>query len=346
MKAVAFVERGKMELRDLPDADPKAGEVALAVAYCGVCGSDVHEYETTTMSPRTAGIFQPVMGHEFTAKVLAAGEGVTVFAPGDAVVVHPGDPCGACEFCARGESNLCRSGQMGTGYGRAGAYAEQCTVRASSLVKLPDDSWLERSALTEPFAVALHALNRAGLEAGESVFVTGAGPIGLLTVVGAKLAGAAQIIVSEPAAPRRELALRMGADTALEPKEAVKRILESTSAGADIAVECAGVSPAMDDCRAAVRRGGRIVLAGFNEGQYPLDLGMTLFQEHTILGSFGYANEFEEAANLITTNAVDLTPLVSRVVPLEELPSVFAALVADRGYAGKVLVAPNGKDPD
>jgi (R,R)-butanediol dehydrogenase/meso-butanediol dehydrogenase/diacetyl reductase len=81
MKAVAFVERGKMELREVAEADPKPGEVRLAVTYCGVCGSDVHEYETGTMSPRSAGIFQPIMGHEFTAKVVAAGEGVTGFAP-------------------------------------------------------------------------------------------------------------------------------------------------------------------------------------------------------------------------------------------------------------------------
>jgi len=197
VKAVAFAGPGAMEVQDLPEPAPAPGEVIVKVAYCGVCGSDLHEYASQAPSMRAAGVFQPVMGHEFTGVVSAAGADVDSLAPGDPVVVHPGGPCGECYFCRAGTSNLCAE-QAGTGYRRQGAYAERVAVRANQALILPGPSWLERAALTEPLGVALRALNRGGLQAGETVFIAGGGPIGLLSVLGARHKGAGKVIVSEP----------------------------------------------------------------------------------------------------------------------------------------------------
>jgi (R,R)-butanediol dehydrogenase/meso-butanediol dehydrogenase/diacetyl reductase len=343
VKAVAFAGPGKMELRDIAEPEAASGEVIVEVAYCGVCGSDLHEFASRAPSMRAAGVFQPVMGHEFTGVVSALGEGVTGLSLGDPVVLHPGGPCGNCYFCTSGAQNLCAE-QIGTGYRKQGAYAERVAVRADQALRLPDTSWLDRAALTEPLGVALHSLNRGALQPGETVFVAGGGPIGLLTVLAAKHKRAARIIVSEPAESRRDLALKIGTDEAIDPaKVASVQVRELTRGlGCDLAVECVGIGATMDDCLASTRRGGRIVVAGAFEQPYSVNLLNLLLQEHSIAGTFGYAGEFQEARDLIVSGVVDVSPLISRVVSLHDLPSVFEEFTADRGRDQKVLVRPNG----
>jgi len=330
-----------MELRDIPDPKSAAGEVVIQVAYCGVCGSDLHEFASQMPSMRAAGIFQPVMGHEFTGIVSALGEGVNGLSVGDPVVVHPGGPCGQCYYCKSGATNLCAE-QAGTGYRKQGAYAERVAVRAKQAIRLPDKSSLERAALTEPLGVAIHSLNRGVLSAGETVFIAGGGPIGLLTVLAAKHREAGRIIVSEPAAARRGLALRLGADQAVDPANVASvQVREITDGlGCDLAIECVGIAPTMDDCLASTRRGGRIVVAGAFEQPYSVNLLNLLLQEHSIAGTFGYASEFEEARDLIVSGTIDVSPLISRVVSLHDLPSAFEELTADRNRDQKVLVRP------
>jgi len=282
------------------------------------------------------------MGHEFTAVVSAVGPDVTSLSPGDFVIVHPGGPCGDCNYCRAGMANLCAE-QVGTGYRKQGAYGERVVVDARQAPPLPDSSWLERAALSEPLGVSLHALNRGGLQAGETVFIAGGGPIGLLAVLAARHKNAGKIIVSEPAASRRDVALRLGAHHAVDPAQVASvQVRELTGGlGCDLAVECVGIAPTMDDCLASTRRGGRIVVAGAFEQPYAVNLLNLLLQEHSIAGTFSYASEFEEARSLIVSGAVDVSPLISRVVSLKELPSVFEQITADRGRDQKVLVRPN-----
>jgi 2-desacetyl-2-hydroxyethyl bacteriochlorophyllide A dehydrogenase len=332
-----------MELRDIPEPDPASGEVLVEVAYCGVCGSDLHEYASQAPSMRAAGVFQPVMGHEFTGVISALGAGVNTLSPGDPVVVHPGGPCRDCYYCRSGAANLCAE-QVGTGYRKQGAYAQQVVVSAAQALPLPGVTFLEPAALTEPLGVAIHALNRGRLGEGETVFIAGGGPIGLLTLLAARLKNAGKIIVSEPAVSRREIALRLGADDAVDPAQlASVQVREITGGlGCDLAVECVGIAATMDDCLASTRRGGRIVVAGAFEQPYSVNLLNMLLQEHSIAGTFGYASEFEEARDLIVGGKVDVSPLISRVVSLEELPSVFEQMTSDRNRDQKVLVRPDG----
>ena len=342
MKAVAFVAPGSMELRDFPEPEPAAGEVVIEIAYSGVCGSDIQEYTSHQPSMRAAGVFQPVMGHEFTGVVSALGEGVDSLAVGDPVVVHPGGSCGNCYFCNSGASNLCAE-QIGIGYRKPGGYAERIAVRADQALKLPNASWLEKAALTEPLGVALRGLNRGGLQPGETVFIAGGGPIGLLSLLCARIKKAGRIIVSEPAESRRELALRLGADHAIDPAQVASvQVRELTDGlGADLSVEAVGVTPTMNDCLAATRRGGRIVLAGVFDEPFSVNLMYLLIQEQSIIGTFGYADEFKEARDLIVSGAVDVSPLISASVSLEDLPRTFAGLATDRGNYLKVLVRPS-----
>ncbi|HSP54655.1 MAG TPA: alcohol dehydrogenase catalytic domain-containing protein [Dehalococcoidia bacterium] len=342
MKAVAFVAPGKMEVREFPEPEPSEDEVVVSVAYSGICGSDIHEFTSHQPSMRAAGVFQPIMGHEFTGVISALGPGVSSLSTGDPVVVHPGGSCGNCFYCNSGVSNLCAD-QIGTGYRKPGAYAERVAVRADQALKLPDASWLERAALTEPLGVALRSLNRGALQPGETVFIAGAGPIGLLTLLCGRIKKAGRIIISEPAESRRALALKLGANDVVDPANVASvQVRELTGGlGADLSVEAVGITPTMNDCLAATRRGGRIVLAGVFDEPFSVNLLYLLIQEQSIIGTFGYADEFREARDLIVSNAVNVGPLISAHVGLDELPDTFAGLATDRSKYQKVLLRPN-----
>lgn len=341
MRVVELTGPRRMELREAPDPRPGPGEVVVQVAYCGICGSDLHEFSSERPTLRAAGMIQAVMGHEFTGQIVAVGEGVLAPSLGDFVVVDPGGSCGSCPYCRAGRSNLCVASDS-VGYGRAGAYADLVLILAHQAIALPEASWLERGAFSEPLGVTLRALHRGGLAAGEDVFIAGAGPIGLLTLLAARHKGARAVLVSEADASRREIAERLGADAVIDPVAgAPDRVRELTDGlGSHLAVECAGVATAMDDCLAATRRGGRIVVAGTFERPYQVNLLQLLVQEKSIIGTVGYPDEFREAVELIVSGAIDVSPLISDVVSLDELPSVFERLSASRDGRQKVLVSP------
>ena len=342
MKTVAFTGPGAMALRDAPEPEPAAGEAIVEVKFCGICGSDLHEYSSTAPSLRAAGMFQPVMGHEFTGVVSEVASDVDSLSPGDPVVVHPGGACGDCYYCQNDRSNVCAS-QFGIGYTSPGAYAERVAIRADMAIRLPDASTLEQAALTEPFAVALRALNRGDLMPDESILITGGGPIGLLSTIAAVRRGAGTIIVSEPAANRRELALSLGAHHAIDPAGSTPAQVQQLTdgLGCDLAIEAVGIAPTMNDCVNSIRRGGRIVVAGTFFEPYPVNLLNLIAQEQSIIGTFGYVDEFQEAMQLITSGDVDVTPLISRAVALDDLPAVFEEITNDRSRDHKVLVRPN-----
>jgi len=339
MKAVAFVAPARMELRDVPEPEAREGFVVVDVAYCGICGSDIHEYTAPGPSLRAAGLFQPIMGHEFSGVVARVGPGVDTLKPGDPVVVHPGGACGACFYCKSGRSNVC-SAQVGLGYVSPGAYAERVAVRADQALKLPDTAFLERAALTEPLGVGLRAVNRGAVQPGESVLITGGGPIGLFCVIAASRRRAGTIIVSEPAAPRRELALRLGAHHAIDPAHSTPAQAQQLTAGlgCDLAIEAVGIPRTMDDCLNSIRRAGRVVVAGSFFEPYSINLLNLIMQEQEILGTFGYVDEFAEARDLIVSGEVDVSPLISAHVSLGQLPDTFAEIAADRSKYQKVLV--------
>lgn len=348
MKVVAYKGAKRLEVEEQPEPTPSEGEVVVQVAYCGICGSDLHEYLVPegVPAPRLAAMWTPIMGHELTGVISAVGKGVSDRREGDPVVVHPGDPCGECYFCRQELFNLCIKPHHGVGYTRPGGYAQYLAASARQTVPLPNKSALKYAALSEPFGVAMHGVNRGGLQRGETVLIAGSGPIGLLTLLSARHKGAGTIIVSELAEGRRVLAKQLGADVVVDPKneslsEAVKA--RTDGLGADIAIECVGTPQPMADCVENVRKGGRIVVAGAFDRPYNLDLLQLMIKEQTIIGTFGSAMELYECAELISSGKVDVSPIVSAVIGLDDVPKAFADLAADRGSNGKILVQPNGE---
>ncbi len=344
MKAVSLRGVGDMELIDVAEPEPGPGELKLRVRYCGICGSDLHEFESaviTLMSNRQS----PIMGHEFSGEVVAVGAGVDGFAVGDLATVNPQEPCGECLYCKSDRHNLCLSERLlGLGYHRPGAFAEYVCARASRAVKVAPDVPADQLALTEPLAVAVHALSQGKLQRHETVFIAGAGPIGALCVAAARHLGAGRVIVSEPASNRRALAQRLGADEVIDPSAspAAPRVLELTGGiGVDLAVECVGIAAAAGDCLVAAKRGGRIVIAGLFEQPTPILLLRTMVFEHHLVGAFAYREEFSQAADLIASGQIDVSPVISRTVSLAEVPATFAELAADRDRYHKVLVSPD-----
>jgi len=333
-----------MGLIDAPEPEPLPGDLKLRVRYCGVCGTDLHEYEHGA-GARLSGDLSPIMGHECTGEVVALGPGVGGFEVGESVVVNPGgQPCGRCEFCRAGQEERCTR-TMGVGYHRSGAYAEYMCTRANRAIKLGAEAPLDEAAMSEPFAVARHGISQGDLQPSESVLITGAGPIGALSIIAARQAQADRIIASEPAPRRRELARTLGAEV-LDPAEGpvADRVGELTGgAGVDVAVECAGLAPAMDDCLGSVRRGGRVVVVSVFGEPYPINLLSLMVTERQVIGSYGTggSDRLAEAAALIASRKVDLGPLISVRISLAEVPATFAVMAADRSLHNKVLICPD-----
>lgn len=342
MKAAALTGPRSMSIIDLPDADPGPGEVKLRVAFCGICGSDMHEYEAEKPM-RTLGVMQPVMGHEFSGHVVAIGEGVTSIELGQLATGNPGAGCGACHYCTLGRENLCREAAGAAGYTRAGAYAEFVTLPARGVVVVRDDAPARELALTEPHAVARHALIEGGYQPDELLVVAGAGPIGLLTVIAARQMGGERIIVSEPLAGRRAAVERAGAAQAVEPSQLLDVSRElSGGIGAPIAVDASGLPAGIASCQDALARGGRIVLAGVGEQPYSLEILRAIINEHRFIGVLGYTrSEFAESARQIAGRVVDVSSVISEVVPVERTPDAFARLSEGRDGLCKILVSPD-----
>lgn len=333
-----------MELIDAPEPELLPGDLKLRIRFCGICGTDLHEYEHGA-GGRLSGELSPILGHECTGQVVALGLGVSGFEVGEPVVVNPGgQPCGRCESCRAGQEDRCTR-NMGVGYHRSGGYAEYVCTRANRAIKLGAESPLDQAAMSEPFAVARHGISQGDLRPGESVLITGAGPIGALSIIAARQARAGRIIISETAPRRRELARTLGAE-ALDPAEesVADRVRELTGgAGVDVAVECAGLAPAMDDCLGSIRRGGRVVVVSVFAEPYPISLLALMAAERQVIGSYGSGggDGLAEATALIASRKVDLEPLISARIGLAELPATFAAMAADRSLHNKVLICPD-----
>lgn len=341
MQAVVVTGPRAVALGDVPEPSPGPGQVKLRVRYVGICGSDLHEL-ASERDRRALGM-TPVMGHEFSATVVETGEGVTGLARGDLVTVNPSQWCGRCGACRAGHTWRCESPAGAIGYGSAGAYAEFVVANAATCVRAADGARPDLLALTEPFAVALHALRRGRLQRGEPILITGCGPIGLLCVVAALRLGAGPVVASDPVASRREKAVLLGATRAVAPPDLRVALREAAGVSqVPLAVEASGVGAALTDCLALLARGGRVVLAGVNEEPYSLSLFQTLVMEHEIVGSLGYTHdEFCEAARLIETEQVDVGPVVSHRLPLREGPRVFRELMEGREGYHKVLLSPD-----
>lgn len=340
MRAAVFQGPGKILMTNVADPVPGEGEVLLRVQYCGICGTDLHEYGSGRLFYGPQRPTGTILGHEFSAVVLEAGPGVAGVWPGDLVAVNPAENCRECSFCLGGDEHLCQNAS-GIGYGRPGGLAEYTVAAARRCVRFPQGFAADAAALTEPLAVAMHAVSRAAAQPPDTAFVAGAGPIGQLTLIALLHAGVSQVVVSEPSPARRQRAKDLGAAVVIDPlREDPGPLLRHITGerGADLSIECVGAPGALDDCLAATRRGGRIVVAGVFQERHPVDFARLLMAEHQLIGAFAYRVEFPHAANLISRREIDVLPVVSHRIPLDAVATTFAAIVHDRDAFEKVLV--------
>jgi L-iditol 2-dehydrogenase len=309
---VSVLDRpGEMVLRERPVPAPAAGQVLVAVRSVGVCGSDVHYF---------------THGHEVSGVIVAAGPGVADGRIGRRVAVEPGTSCGACDQCKAGRYNLCPAMRFFATPPVDGALAEYVQVRADLAFDLPDSVSDDAAALLEPLSVGIWANGKAGVAAGGSVLIAGAGPIGLVTAQVARARGATTIVVTDIAPDRLAAAERNGASaTLLAPADPAQAAGAAAGRGFDAFIDCSGAPSAIGAGLRALRPAGVAVLVGMGPDELTLPFGLLQQRELTVTGTFRYANTWPTAIALAASGAVDVDALVTGRYPLAEAAEALAS---------------------
>ena len=347
MQAVRWHARGDVRVETVPDPVPGPGEVLVRVEWCGLCGTDVHEYAhgpvliPSRPHPLTGKVPPVTLGHEFSGTVAAATPGAPV-AVGERVTASACLVCHECSWCRSGAPNLCaRLGSLGLC--ADGALAELVAVPAYVLHRLPDGLSAEIAALSEPAAVAVHACRRARLRGGETVAVVGGGPIGLLVLQVARAQGAAAVFTIEPLAARRELAARLGARAALDPAEPADKAIAAATGErrADVVFECTGSTAGIETALRVSGKGGRVVLVGIYRDASPAPWARLQAHEKEIVGASAYTDDFPEALRLLAGGQIRGDLLISdRIALADVVGRGLRALVEEPARHMKILVRP------
>jgi len=321
---------------------PGPGEVQVRIRAVGICGSDMHAYAEGAIGDVPC-VYPMVIGHEPAGVVERLGAGVTGWQRGDLVACEPALYCYHCERCLEGRYNLCKALRFMSSTTEPGFFRDSVNLPVANLVALPSPLGPTEGALIEPLAIALHSLRLAPPALGENAVVFGAGPIGLLTLVVLKIAGAGRVWVVEPIAHRRAMALAMGADVVLSPQDdPVGTVLADTARrGVDLAYDCAAKGDTANQCIGVARAGGRVVYTGIGaDGLTPLDLHQWRRRELAIYQVRRSNHESNTARDLLLQQAARFAPLVTHRRSLDEIGSAFALVEAYADGVGKVIVCP------
>ena len=352
MRAAVFHDQRDLRVDDVSEQKTRPGSVKIEVSWCGICGSDLHEYmagpifvpPSGSPHPLTGEEIPVVLGHEFGGRVVEVGDGVSRVETGDRVAVEPVLYCGECPECLRGAYNLCRKlGFYGLS-GGGGGFSEFAVIPEYMAHRLPEELSDEESALVEPVAVGLHAVRQAEFTPGQSAIVFGAGPIGATTVQCLRASGASLVAVAEVAESRKEMARKIGADVVIDPREedvaeAVSRLTDGV--GADVSFDAAGAQETFRSAFQATARGGKVVNVAIWEQEVDLDLNDMVLSEVEVIGSIAHANEYPATMTLMKDDRVNAGDLVTSRISLSEIVEEgFEELVANRDQHVKILVQP------
>ncbi|ACE94142.1 probable zinc-dependent alcohol dehydrogenase protein (plasmid) [Rhizobium etli CIAT 652] len=331
-------QKGDLRIETDSVSAPGPGEVLLKMAAAGICGSDLHYYQDGGFGP--VRVREPIIpGHEASGTVERTGEGVDL-KPGTLVAVDPSQPCGQCEYCRKGLAIHCLDMRfMGSAMRlphEQGMFREWLVVPAKQCFEVGAATTAAEAACSEPLAVCLHAASRAGEISGKRVLITGAGPIGCLMVAAARYHGAAEIIVTDLADAALERAEAMGASRTINVSREAAALAEfETGKGYfDLVFECSAAAPAIRSAIATIRPRGTIVQVGVT-GEIPVPLNAIVGKELHIHGTQRFHAEFAAAAGLISSRAIDVRPIISHSLPLEDATAAFI-LAGDRTAACKV----------
>jgi L-iditol 2-dehydrogenase len=348
MKALVLAEYRRLGVEEVgaPVCGPR--DVLVQVAACGICGSDVHGYDGSS-GRRIPPI---VMGHEAAGTVVGVGAEVTAVAVGDRVTFDSTIYCARCEFCLRGEVNLCEDRQVvGVScgeYRRAGAFAEYIAVPEYVVYRLPEGLSFADAAMLEAVVVALHAVKLAEVRGGETALVIGAGMIGLLVLQAARVAGCERVWVADVDATRLKMAADLGADGTLngaELKGAEQDVRGEVARmtggrGVDVVFEAVGRQETVADAIECVRKGGTVTLVGNIAAQVTIPLQRVVTRQIRLQGSCASAGEYPEAMELVASGRIRVAPMISAVAPLGDGPEWFERLYAREPGLMKVVLDP------
>ena len=342
MHAALVTGKGAIELVEFPTPEPAAGKAVVEIAYCGICGTDLHAFQSGAP-------YNPaICGHEWSGTVTAAGSDVAV-QEGDRVAIGIAGACGNCGSCRRGDPDHCEvafAGLLGVGPLAAphGGFAPAIAIDASRLYALNDGVDFARAAMLEPAAIALHAVRRTPIRLGDVAVVIGGGPIGLLVAQCARAAGAGEVVLVEPQARRRTLGGNLGCSLLVDPtrEDTAARLLAATGRkGADVVFECAGVPETVETAVSLCRRGGVVSLVGLPNAPATINAAGWLVQEIRLTTSLGYLREeFEICQGLVEDGRLRLEPLHTATVGLSEIGEAFTTLASDPEEV-KILVDPH-----
>ncbi len=342
MFAALIVGKGQVEMREFPDPTPAENGVVVDIALCGICGTDVHAYQSGLP-------YNPaICGHEWSGTLSAVGNGVRSFSEGDRVVVGTAPACGSCTACRAGQAQRCQVAffsMLGRGPDAPlhGGFAPRIAVAASRIVHTNPLLTDAQAAQVEPVTVAFHAVRMSGLRLGDVAVVQGAGPIGLGTMQWVRAAGASRVIVVEPNERRRELALALGAHDVVEPGAAADQLIKEHShgLGADIVFECVGRPFAIQAAVDLARRGGSMCLIGLADQDASINPGSWLVKEISVTSSLAYFHEeFEMSMAMIADGRVRVEPMHTSTVGLADLADALEDLASGQSDQTKVLVDP------
>lgn len=353
MKAARYYDRGDIRIEDIAEPTLLPGTVGIDVAYCGICGTDLHEYLDGPIFVPPAGHPHPIsgeaapvtLGHEMSGVVAAFGEGVTDLEIGDHVVVEPYILREGVDTSADNDAYHLSEDMNFIGLaGRGGGLAEKIVVERRWVHKVDKKVPLDQAALIEPLSVGYHAFKRSGGKAGDFALITGAGPIGLLTAAVLKAEGIT-VAISEPSELRRQKALDSGvAQHVFDPRESdvVAEIKALTDGkGADIGFECTSVQPALDTLFDAMKPTGVIVVESIWGKPASLDVQKLVLKEIDLRGTIAYVNSHPETIALVESGKVDLAPFITGKIALENLiDEGFDTLINRNETAVKILVDP------
>ena len=340
MRAVTLVDKRKLEINEIEEPISKNGEVIIEILKSGICGSDLHNFETG--NPKGL-----VMGHEFCGTVVDPGSRDDLKV-GDMVTALPITPCGHCEACESGNPQYCKqtwSDAVGLSLTRPGALTKKISVRPDMVIKVPKETTPEEMAMVEPTAVALHAVHLANIKLGDKVLVVGGGIIGLVSAMFAKLEGAEYVAVSETNPARGQKSVKLGvADEWFDAKDPnfINNIMTKTQNGFDIVIDCSGNTKAVESELMSVKAGGTIVLAGVSQKPIEFASVIAVMKEITIKGSIAYTKEeFKKCISLISNKKIDVMKFVDDIVPLTDVQKAYERLTSGTDDAVKIMVDPN-----
>ena len=343
MHALVLSEYERLAVEEVPRPECGPGEVLVQVAACGICGSDVHGYDGSS-GRRIPPI---VMGHEAAGTVAAVGRDVREYKVGDRVTFDSTVYCARCEYCRRGEVNLCEDRQVvGVScgdYRRAGAFAEYIAVPEYILYRLPDGLSFADAAMLEAVSVALHAVKLSEVKGGETALVIGAGMIGLLVMQAARAAGCARVLVADVDASRLEMAAKLGADAILlaSGAELVSEAMRLTGGrGVDLALEAVGRNETVGAAIDCVRKGGTVTLVGNIAAEVSIPLQRVVTRQIRLQGSCSSAGEYPEAMEMVASGRIKVAPMISAVAPLADGAEWFRRLHAREAGVMKVILDP------